>query len=68
MTATERSAITRALEALRDNNTAEAEAFLEAALHQPERVRACPVCGLRFSWPGQVDDHVANVHGTEQAA
>lgn len=68
MTGGERSAITRALDALRDGNVPEATAFLESALHQPTSRCSCPVCGLRFSWPGQVSDHLANVHGEVRAA
>lgn len=68
MTGAERSAITRALDALRDGNADEAAAFLESALHERTARCSCPVCGLRFAWPGQVSDHVANVHGEERAA
>jgi hypothetical protein len=59
-----RAAIVRALEVLEDGDLIEAELILVNALADPvERPARCPVCGLRFRWPGQVDHHVTFVHG-----
>lgn len=68
MTGIERSAVCHALESLRDGDTRLATTLLEGVLRHPApRGHSCPVCGLGFSWPGQVANHVTNVHG-ERAA
>ena len=33
-----------------------------------ERACRCHACGLRFDWPGQLEQHVRVVHGMERAA
>ena len=60
---TPRAAVVRALEALEDGEAREAEAILRSALRRPARRRhRCPVCGVGFPWPGQLNDHVYHVH------
>jgi hypothetical protein len=54
----------RALEALEDGDPDEAAAFLRSALHDRTTLRyRCRVCGSRFEWPGQLDDHDRLRHG-----
>jgi hypothetical protein len=58
-----RGAVVRALEALRDGNPDDAEAFLESALEPtPTRLHSCASCGLRFDFPGQLDNHLQVSH------
>jgi hypothetical protein len=58
----------RALEALSDGDAVHAEQILaslarelETALIRARGVR-CGNCGLRFDWPGQLDEHMRSVH------
>ena len=64
-----RAAIIRALDALEVGNQSEATEILLAALEDvdiPRRL-ACPTCGLRFCWPGELDDHLRVSHRFEDA-
>jgi hypothetical protein len=63
-------AIVAALEALEAGDLAEAEAILLGALEDGPSARRyqCPVCPLRLEWPGQLEDHLLNVHGVAAAA
>jgi hypothetical protein len=64
MTGRERAVILRALEALHDGSPEEAGAFLEAVLLTPSRRQyVCPRCGIRWEFPGQLQDHRLHVHG-----
>jgi hypothetical protein len=63
VTKTERAAVVRALEALKDGNADEARAFLESALCQRPRPRCvCPECGVGFEWAGLLDPHLRLAH------
>jgi hypothetical protein len=48
----------------------ELEMVLEGLEHDlaPRPRLRCEECGLRFQWPGQLDDHCWNVHWRERAA
>jgi hypothetical protein len=38
-------------------------------LERPDRRgRVCGTCGARFDWPGQLDQHLRNVHGSLEDA
>jgi hypothetical protein len=66
----ERAAIVRALEALEVGDQWEACEILLAALEDvvlPRRFN-CRICGLRFTWPGELDDHLRFSHRFEAAA
>jgi len=58
------SAIIRALDGLEFGNVWEATEILLAALEDVDLPRrfACPSCGLRFTWPGELDDHLRFSH------
>lgn len=69
MTRGERSTVLRALEALRDGDPEEARSFLSSMLRETgPRRHSCSVCGLAFTFPGERDAHLANVHAAERAA
>jgi hypothetical protein len=59
-----RGAIIRALDALEVGNLYELEAILLAALEDVDIPRRfeCPKCGLRFGWPGDLDEHLSRSH------
>lgn len=65
-----RGAIVRALEALEVGNQREATEILLAGLEDvdiPRRFK-CPTCGLRFCWPGELDDHLRVSHRVDLEA
>jgi hypothetical protein len=59
-----RGAIIRALDALEIGNQWEATEILLAALEDVDIPRRyeCPKCGLRFCWPGELDEHLRWSH------
>jgi hypothetical protein len=67
---TDRAAIVRALDALEVGNQWEACEILLAALEAVDVPRrfSCPTCGLRFCWPGELDDHLRVSHRFKAAA
>jgi HEAT repeat protein len=59
-----RAAIVAALDALELGGIREAESILLSVLEDvdvPRRL-SCKTCGLRFKWPGELDDHERLVH------
>jgi hypothetical protein len=58
------SRVVRALEALEDGDLQFARALLESLLDErPRRPRwYCRHCGLRFVFPGELDEHVRVSH------
>jgi hypothetical protein len=65
--------LTRALELLHDGDPAAAIRVIEDLkyeLGQPDfgRPHRCPSCGNTFRWPGELTEHVRNVHGWGTAA
>jgi hypothetical protein len=62
-----RAAIETALEALSVGDVRLVEAVLLGALEDGKRVdRArCPICGLAFEWPGQLEHHRLVSHPIE---
>lgn len=54
-----RGALVRVAELLEDGAPDEAYAFAVAASEPPIVLRyACPNCGNKYEWPGQLDDHL----------
>jgi hypothetical protein len=66
-----RCVIIAAIEAIAAGDIAEAKTILSGALEDGTITRPypCPICGLRFCWPGELDHHQRFVHpDTEDAA
>jgi hypothetical protein len=65
-----RAHIIRALDALEVGDQREATEILLYALEDIDIPRpfACQHCGLRFCWPGELDDHLRVSHRFEAAA
>ena len=65
-----RGAIMSALDALGMGDQWEATQILLAALEDVDvpRQLACEFCGLRFAWPGELDDHLRVSHRFGAAA
>jgi hypothetical protein len=60
----------RALDAIEVGSYREAEAILLGALEAVDLPRrfSCRTCGLKFTWPGELDDHLRVSHRFEVAA
>jgi hypothetical protein len=65
-----RGAIIRALDAHEFGDHRQADAILLAALEDVDvpRRQVCPECGLRFCWPGELDDHLRVSHRIDDLA